>query len=100
MFPFDIGVPWLTVFGVLAGLYVLWFILASFVYIRENQVGVVIKRFAPGGKRLPEGRIVALEGEPGYQARTLGPGTHFGYWPYQYSIQKFPMTSIQPGSIG
>lgn len=82
------------------GLFLIWFLLSSFVYIHENQVGVVIKRFAPGGKQLPEGRIVALNGEPGYQARTLGPGTHFGYWPFQYKVEKFPMTAIQPGSIG
>ena len=82
------------------GLFLIWFLLSRFVYIHENQVGVVIKRFAPGGKQLPEGRIVALNGEPGYQARTLGPGTHFGYWPFQYKVEKFPMTAIQPGSIG
>ncbi|MEQ1946693.1 MAG: SPFH domain-containing protein [Bryobacteraceae bacterium] len=81
-------------------IFLVWFFLASFVYIRENQLGVVVKRFAPGGQLLPEGRIVALNGEPGYQARTLGPGTHFGYWPFQYKVEKFPMTVIQPGSIG
>ena len=32
------------------GLFLIWFLLSSFVYIHENQVGVVIKRFAPGGK--------------------------------------------------
>lgn len=75
-------------------------LVSSLVIIRENQVGVVIKKLSPGGKSLPEGRIVALEGEPGYQARTLPPGLHFGYWMLQYKIEKHPLTIIPPGRIG
>lgn len=81
-----------------------FFILCSavlgIVVIRENQVGVIVKRFSIKGKRLPEGRIVALEGEAGYQAHTLGPGLHFWYFPIKYKIMKYPITVIQPGYIG
>ena len=43
------------------------------VFIRERQVGIVIKRF--GSRSLPPGRLIALDGEAGYQADTLAPGT-------------------------
>lgn len=75
--------------------FVAW--LAGFVRIREDQVGIVIKRFA--GRSLPAGRLIALEGEAGYQADTLAPGCHLGYWPWQYAVQKVPMTVVAPGEI-
>ena len=43
--------------------------------IREDESGLVIKRF---GAPLPSGRIIALDGEAGYQAQLLPPGWHFG----------------------
>ena len=43
--------------------------------IGEHESGLVIKRF---GRDLPPGRIIALRGEAGYQARLLPPGWHFG----------------------
>jgi uncharacterized membrane protein YqiK len=46
------------------------------VHIGEQQVGLVIKRFAM--RSLPPGEIIALNGEAGYQADTLPPGLHFG----------------------
>jgi uncharacterized membrane protein YqiK len=93
----------LTIYYIFGGIFasvVLLFLLSGAVLIRENRVGVVIKRFSVAGKRLPEGRIVALNGEPGYQAATLPPGFYFGYWFWQYSVEKFPLTMIPPGHIG
>lgn len=69
-------------------------------WIRDNQVGVGVKRFSLRGKKLSEGRIIALNGEPGYQAATLGLGVHLWYFPLKYKIEKHPMTVIQPGKIG
>ena len=77
---------------------VLW--LAGFVQIHEDQVGLVIKRFSLAGKQLPDGRIVALHGEPGYQAQTLAPGVHVFFWPWQYRVEKRHMTVIEPGTVG
>jgi uncharacterized membrane protein YqiK len=68
------------------------------VVIGERQVGVVVKKFARQG--LPVGRLVALDGEAGYQAETLAPGVHFGYWRWQYSVSKAPVTVIAQGDIG
>ena len=72
-------------------------LLSSLVLIRERQVGIVIKRFS--GKSLAPGRLIALDGEAGYQADTLAPGLHFGYWPWQYRILKMPVTVVPQGEI-
>ena len=82
-----------------AAVLVVLVLLASIISIREDQVGVVVKRFSNKGS-LPEGRVVAMKGEAGYQARTLAPGVYFGYWPWQYKIEKSPITVIKPGTIG
>ena len=67
------------------------------VLIQERQVGIVVKRF--GTRALPPGRFVALGGEAGYQADTLAPGLHFGYWRWQYRIIKAPVTVVPQGEI-
>jgi uncharacterized membrane protein YqiK len=72
-------------------------ILLGMVFIRERQVGIVVKKF--GSKSLPPGRFIALEGEAGYQADTLPPGLHFGYWFWQYRILKAPVTVVPQGEI-
>jgi uncharacterized membrane protein YqiK len=90
--------PWVISAGI-ATIAVVLILLSSFVSIRENQVGVVAKRFSPAGS-LPEGRVVALKGEAGFQAATLPPGLHFPYWPWQYRISKYPITAIEQGYIG
>ncbi|NDJ52828.1 MAG: flotillin family protein [Chloroflexi bacterium] len=68
------------------------------IFINERQVGIVVKRF--GSKKLPPNRLVALDGESGYQADTLAPGLYFGYWRWQYTIHKVPVTVIPQGEIG
>jgi uncharacterized membrane protein YqiK len=67
------------------------------VLIRENEVGIVIKRFA--GTSLAPGQLVALNGEAGYQADTLAPGLHFGLWRWQYAIEKVSVTLVPQGEI-
>jgi uncharacterized membrane protein YqiK len=44
-----------------------------FINIKEDEVGIVYKRF---GRPLPAGRRVALNGESGLQAEVLTPGRH------------------------
>ena len=68
------------------------------VMIDEREVGVVIKKF--GFRQLPQGQLIALNGEAGYQADTLAPGLHFGYWFFQYRVIKMPMVRIPAGEIG
>jgi len=67
------------------------------VLIRERQVGIVVKRF--GARGLRPGSLVALNGEAGYQADTLAPGLHFGYWRWQYRIIKMPVVMVPQGQI-
>src|SRR5580658_7732527 len=67
------------------------------VLIRERQVGIIVKRF--GARALAPGRLLALEGEAGYQADTLAPGLHFGLWRWQYRIIKVPVTIVPQGEI-
>ena len=71
--------------------------LLGMVLIRERQVGIVIKKF--GARSLPPGHLLALEGEAGYQADTLAPGLHFGYFRWQYRIQKTAVTVVPQGEI-
>lgn len=72
--------------------------LTGLVIISERQVGIVVKRFA--SKSLPPDRLIALHGEAGYQADTLAPGFHLGYFPWLYNIRKVPVTVIPQGEIG
>lgn len=96
-----LGLTWLEWGYVGLGFLVLLLLLpwlCGAVFIREQQVGVVIKKFGSGA--LPPGRLLALAGEPGYQADTLPPGLHLGFWPWQYRILKAPVTIIPQGEIG
>ena len=72
-------------------------ILLGLIIIREDQVGVIIKKFA--SHSLPAGEFIALNGEAGYQADTLPPGVHFGYWFWQYSIAKSHVVVVPSGEI-
>ena len=68
------------------------------VVIREREVGIVVKKFAR--RRLAPGHLVALSGEAGYQADTLVPGWHFGFWPWMYRVIKAPILVVPQGEIG
>jgi uncharacterized membrane protein YqiK len=72
------------------------------VIIPEDKIGLVTKKFVLFGanKSLPDGKIIALNGEPGYQADPLAPGLYWGYWVWQYSIDQSPLTVIPKGKIG
>ena len=91
--PFGVAI---TAGSILFGLIALYWLLGM-VLIDERQVGVVVKRF--GSLSLPPGRLLALNNEAGYQADTLAPGLHFGYWRWQYQVLKAPVTVVAPGEI-
>ena len=92
------------VFAVAAGLVFLLLLILlgsriflGLVVIQEDEVGIVIKKFA--AKSLPAGEQIALEGEAGYQADVLSPGWHFGYFPWQYAVEKEPVVVVPQGEI-
>lgn len=68
-------------------------------YIPNNRVGIVEKLWSKAGS-VPEGRIIALNGEAGYQADLLRGGLHFQLWRYQYRIHKVHLVTIPQGKIG
>lgn len=70
--------------------------------IPDNSIGVVTKKFVIFGKfsRLPDGKIIALNGEAGYQADTLAPGLHMGFFPWQYSVEVIPFLTVPQGQVG
>ena len=68
-------------------------------YIPNNRVGIVEKLWSASGS-VPEGRIMALEGEAGFQADLLRGGVHFGYWAWQYRIHKVNLVTVPQGKIG
>jgi uncharacterized membrane protein YqiK len=71
------------------------------VIVPEDRIGLVTKKFVLFGKQqLPEGRIVATEGEAGFQAQTLPPGIYFAKWIWQYEIKFQPFTIIPTGQLG
>src|SRR4029077_16612972 len=46
-----------------------------------------------------EGRILALNGEAGFQVELLRGGLHFGLWRWQYRLHKVPLVTIRQGRI-
>ncbi|HEY2686096.1 MAG TPA: SPFH domain-containing protein [Steroidobacteraceae bacterium] len=78
----------------------LW--LMGVVVVPDDSVGVVTKKFVLFGRNrsLPGGRIVALNGEAGFQADTLSPGMHAGLWPWQYMVEKVKFLTIPQGKVG
>lgn len=70
--------------------------------IPETAVGIVTKKFVLFGsnRTLPDGAVVALNGEAGIQADTLPPGLHFWLWPWQYDVEKQPFVTIPEGHVG
>jgi uncharacterized membrane protein YqiK len=67
-------------------------------FIPNNRVGIVEKLWGP--KSLTGGRIIALDGEAGYQADLLRGGIHSGYWRWQYRIHQVALVTIPQGKIG
>lgn len=68
-------------------------------FIPNNCVGVVEKLWSAGGS-VPEGRIIALDGEAGFQADLLRGGIHYGFWRWQYRVHVCPLVVVPQGKIG
>jgi uncharacterized membrane protein YqiK len=98
----------ITLIGLLVALGLLIFLfkpilqLLGIVFIPEDKIGLVTKKFVLFGqnRELPDGRIIATKGEAGYQAQTLPPGLHFYKWIWQYEIKQQPLLVIPNGKIG
>src|SRR5690349_23348082 len=70
--------------------------------VPEDSVAIITKKFVLFGahKTLPDGRIIALNGEAGFQADTLAPGLHWWLWPWQYEVTTSRFLTIPEGRVG
>src|SRR5215208_3994912 len=91
----------LIVMGVigLIALGVLWYVITRFlVNIGAKEVGIKERRYF--GRRMPQGRVVATDGEVGLQADVLKPGLHFVMYPVERVVQKVPLIEIGADELG
>ncbi|HDY65490.1 MAG TPA: hypothetical protein ENH84_04575 [Phycisphaerae bacterium] len=72
-------------------------IVTSIVKIDGDEVGIVEKKLFGGN--LPEGKVLAVDGENGVQAQILAPGWHVK-WKWQYNVIQIKMIEIKEGFIG
>jgi regulator of protease activity HflC (stomatin/prohibitin superfamily) len=87
---------WWIILGVALVIF-FFIILPGLRLIGANEVGILTKNMF--GNKMPEGQIIARQGEIGIQARTLMPGL---YWrlPIVWSFSKTPVVTIDINSIG
>lgn len=97
-----LGFWWVLPAVIFILLYKWTFRLFGTVFVPQDSIAIVDKRFVLFGKNktLPDGAIIALNGEAGVQADTLAPGLHWGYWPWQYSITLQRFITIERGKVG
>ncbi len=92
---------WVIIPILLILFYKLIFRIFGVIIIPEDKIGLVTKKFVLFGKsELPPGRIIAVEGEAGFQAQSLAPGIYFWKWIWQYEITQQALTVIPQGKIG
>ncbi len=81
----------------LIGFIVLILILKSIVLVGGTEIAIVERKYF--GKKMPQGRVVALANEIGIQARTLGPGLHL-LIPFLYKATKYSFTVVAEMEVG
>ena len=67
------------------------------VIVGGQEIGVIERKYF--GRPLPEGRVVALQGEVGIRAQVLQPGLHV-LFPFLYTVAKDDMLVIQEEEVG
>ncbi|NES22960.1 MAG: hypothetical protein F6K41_29580, partial [Symploca sp. SIO3E6] len=71
------------------------------IWIGHEEMGIAYKKFALNPSlRLPPGRIIALKGEAGIQAKVLDTGLNWGYPFWMYRVTKVPVITIGVEEIG
>ncbi len=88
----------MELYGAIIVVFVALFLILNFiVVVGGSQIAIVEKKYF--GKRMPEGRVIAMYNEVGIRARTLGPGLHLRF-PFLYNIKKVPFTVILEHEVG
>lgn len=72
------------------------------IIVPENKIGLITKKFVLFGsvRDLSGDRIIALNGEAGFQAKPLETGLNWWLWPWQYSVEMQDFKIIPEGHIG
>ena len=77
----------------------IWYVITRFlVNVGAEEVAVKERRYF--GRKMPQGRVVATEGEVGIQADILKPGLHFVLYPIETVIRKVPLVEIGADELG
>jgi uncharacterized membrane protein YqiK len=85
--------------GIVIVLAIVWYVVTRFlVNIGAKEVGIKERRYF--GRRMPQGRVVATDGEVGLQADILKPGLHFVMYPVERVVQKVPLVEIGADELG
>ena len=84
-----LGYLWIVLIVLIIFCYKLVLRFFGIIIIPNDAIGIVNKRFVIFGshRTLPDGAIIALNGEAGYQADTLAPGLHFWLWPWDTTFR-------------
>jgi len=74
----------------------IFFIRGLFI-VKDNEVGIIVKKMF--GDEMPQGQIIARNGEVGVQANTLMPGLHW-LFPLIWRWEKVLVVHIKPDEVG
>src|SRR5580765_3728516 len=89
----------IVVAAALIALGIIWYVVTRFlVNIGAKEVGIKERRYF--GRRMPQGRVVATDGEVGLQADVLKPGLHFVMYPVERVVRKVPLVEIGADELG
>ena len=87
----------IPIVGTIVVILALVMIYQSIVVVGGKEIALIERRWF--GKKMPQGRVVAMKDEVGIQARTLGPGMHF-LIPFIYTAKKSEFSEIMDGKVG
>jgi uncharacterized membrane protein YqiK len=90
---------WVYAGIILLALFILTLTVFGVRYIPNDRIGLIEKYWAVRGS-VRSGRIIAVNGEAGYQVDILRGGVHFFLGKWQYRIHKVPLVTIPQGKIG
>ena len=87
----------ISVGGMILVIFTAILVYQSVVIVGGSEIALIERRWF--GRKMAQGRVVAMNDEVGIQARTLGPGMHF-LIPFIYTARKSDFTEIMDGKIG
>src|SRR5919108_2652254 len=92
-----------SILPILIGAFVLLIVLLiilSRILVNVGAREIAIKERRYLGAKMPQGRVVATEGEVGIQADVLKPGLHLIKYPFERVVRKVPLIEIGADELG